>query len=126
MLTSFALTVAPALNPRQQYKEDIDAIVARIKLKVPSMVVTDGVYELSSNGYLHYHANILMPKNTYLKRITNYPGWSVRIKLIETLADDVEWHLYLRKYVKNNIIQSQVFFEHECQNKYMFSCSCLF
>lgn len=121
MLRNFALTVAPSKDPKIKTKKDIDQIVLWMKLKAPEMVVYHQVYEISRNGYLHLHAHILLSKNTYRKRISNYPGWSIRIKELNTFEDSVRWYDYLNKIVDHPIKQEMILFEHQCQNEYMFT-----
>lgn len=93
----YALTISPSYRPLYCTTEDLSDIVDRIKCKALLFDVHLTSYERTKNGYLHLHALITMCKNQYLKLITRHPGYSVRIKRINSQWDQFRWEYYLCK-----------------------------
>lgn len=53
-------------------------------------------YELKKNDWLHYHSTILAPYIDWKKVI--YKGWSIKLKMLKTPYDIINWCGYIQKY----------------------------
>lgn len=116
-----ALTISPSLAPLKQTKVNIDRVISWMKFKCPKLIIEVPTYELKSKTkHLHFHCLAYLPFRFYRRLITNYPGWSIRLKPLTDQYHVERWVSYLLKVVDHPIRQQQVFFEHDCLNQYMF------
>ncbi len=52
-------------------------------------------FELKKNGWLHYHSTIMAPYINWKDVV--YKGWSIKLKLLRTPYDLINWCGYVQK-----------------------------
>lgn len=70
--------------------------------------VHQNVYESDSLRRLHCHGTISIPGHLYRKLLTNYPGYHVLLKPIDSLKDLLDWTHYIEKYYVNKYEQEEL------------------
>lgn len=123
MLYPYALTIAPASAPALCTKQHLDTIIVKLHKRCKKLLLELPTYELSKeHKYLHFHSLLYLPKNTYLKKLIKHPGYSLKIKPLNTPADTERWVSYLCKTIDHPIKQDQIFQEsYYLQNQYQFN-----
>lgn len=116
--STYALTISPAKRPQSVVKFHLDWVLQEL-LEKHDMVLKSKVYEISKNGYLHMHAEVLASSSIYRKSV-KYPGYSVVLKKLKGTKNVARWRRYMTKNVRNSYEQERILDEHYFKHNYAF------
>ncbi len=80
-------TKTDILYVRNQFYEDFNANESNFPVNC---------FEPKKNGWLHYHSTIFAPYIDWQK--VRYKGWSIKLKMLKTPFDIVNWCGYIQKH----------------------------
>ncbi len=95
---TYACTIARCRIDKSPTKSDIVMIRNRFYEDFSANETSFPVscYELKKNGWLHYHSTIFAPYIDWKKVV--YKGWSIKLKMLKTPYDIVNWCGYINKH----------------------------